>query len=261
MPINFSVPKTINPYFFTCFLFLFQFLPFKRLTAQVRIEAPGIYKNAPASINFYGLGTLIEKIPYSRIKGSPFWKDEWQLATLYSGKGKLSTIPIKLNLASNEIHFLKDENEMVLDDDKISTIVFHPDKDVSKTAEVFIMNDDHMKLYDKKVKGFAQVVNSGTHRLLKYTLRKVNSADSLFGTQKKYFFTDEIYYFLWHNDQIERIKKLNKDQVTQYLPSSSKYSEWINENRIDFRKESDVVRFLNHYNAQQTKSAITNNQK
>ena len=44
-----------------------QFLPLNKVNAQVRIEALGIYKNAPASINFYELGTLTEKYHYTKM--------------------------------------------------------------------------------------------------------------------------------------------------------------------------------------------------
>ncbi len=57
--------------------------------------------------------------------------------------------------------------------------------------------------------------------------RKVGSADSLFGTQKKYFFTDDVFYHIWYNEKIERIKKLNKDNVIKFLPSASAYAAWI----------------------------------
>ena len=216
------------------------------------MEATGYdHKDNATGYTFYGMATLPNKdrVPYSRIKGSPFLKDDWQLATFYAGTLKLSTMPIRLNLATNEIHLLKDEKEVVLETGNISTIVFHLGNDISRTGEIFIMNDPYMFLQNKKVEGFVQVLNSGNHKLLKYMQRKVGSADSLFGTQKKYFFTDDVFYYIWYNEKIERIKKLNKDNVIKFLPSASAYAGWIDENKIDFKKESDVLRFLNHYNA------------
>jgi hypothetical protein len=106
-----------------------------------------------------------------------------------------------------------------------------------------------MSFLNKNFNGFIQVMNSGNYQLLKYIKRTVGSADSLFRTQKRYFFADELYYFLRFNEKIERIKRLRKESVLEYLPSASSYSTWINENNMDFRKEGDVIRFLDYYNA------------
>lgn len=57
------------------------------------MEATGYdHKDNATGYTFYGMATLANKdrVPYSRIKGSPFLKDDWQLATLYAGTLKLS---------------------------------------------------------------------------------------------------------------------------------------------------------------------------
>lgn len=112
-----------------------------------------------------------------------------------------------------------------------------------------MMNVPYMFINNKKVDGFAEVLNTGNHRLLKHVQRTVDAKDSLFGTQKKYFFRDQVFYFMWHNEKVERIKKLNKTNILQLLPSASAYTKWINENKIDFTKEADVILFLDYYNA------------
>ena len=247
-----------------CFCFIFFLFCFNQLKSQVRMEATGYdHKGDATGYYFYGMAILPNKdrIPFTRIKGSPFWKDNWQVATLYSDTMKLFTMPVRLNLATNEIHFLRDEKEFVLETGDISTIVFHPDNDISKTTEIFIMNDPFLFLSGKKVEGFVKVMNNGNYRLLKYTHRIVSSADSLFGTQKKYFFTDEVFYYMWFNEKIERIKKLNKDNILKFLPSSSSYTKWSGQNEIDLKKEEDVIRFLDHYNVTQLNKKADNNGK
>lgn len=254
MPHQISFPNVVSRCLLT-YLFLLLFLNPTMVISQVRMEATGYdHKDNATGYTFYGTATLPNKdrIPYSRIKGSPFWKDNFQLATLYSGKMKITTIPIRLNLASNEIHFLKEDKEFVLDASNISTIVFYADNNISKTGEIFIMNDPEMLVGNKKVNGFAQVLNSGNHRLLKYIQRKLNSADSLLGTQKKYFFTDQVNYYMWYNEKIERIKKLNNDNILKFLPTSSAYTTLIDRNKIDLKKETDIIRFLTYYNVNQT---------
>lgn len=219
-----------------------------QLLSQVTIE-PITGNYGVKAFNIYGSKNLEnkERIPYSRIKGSPFWKSDWQLASIYSGTAKLATVPVRLNMATNEIHFLKDNKELVMDTGYVSTIVYHPENDSTKTGEIFII-DPSIQLNNQKVEGFVKVMNVGDYKLLKYVQRKVISEDSLFNTQKKYLFSDEIFYYLWFNENIERIKKLNSEYLLPFFPSTSAITSWIDKNKIDLKKEDDVIRFLNNYN-------------
>ena len=191
------------------------------------------------------------RIPYGRIKGSPFWKDEFLPARIYTTTGQLYSSPIRLNLVTNEIYFLKNGEEMVLVELSIDKIAFSLDND----SALFLANIASLLLNNKKENGYVQVLNAGNCQLLKYTKRTVDSADSLFRTQKRYFFTDEVSYFLSSNDKIEKIKRLNKDNVMRLLPLSLSYNSWIDQNKTDFRKEEDVIRFLNYYNIMQAGKA------
>ena len=232
--------------FFLCFTSCMPLL----LLSQVNIQSTDVgLHGEPTGYVFYGTGQLSDKIPYGKIKGTPFWNNEWQLASLYNGSLKTSTKLVRLNLATNEIHFLENGKEYVLTGTNVSLLAFHKQSDTSMISSVFRMQVPNLMLHNKKLDYFVQVLNNGEYQLLKYVKRTVNSADSLFGTQKRYFFTDQEYYFLHFNKRIHRIKRLNKENVVEFLPSAASYSTWIEKNGIDFKNEADVIRFLDHYNA------------
>lgn len=109
------------------------------LTAQVLIETLPSTR-AEGTINIYGRGTLSQKIPYEKIKGSAFWSDEWKSATLYGRSPKEKWEQrIKLNLASNEIYFKNEgEEEQVVNDGLVRRIVFHDEHDPSKIEAQFL---------------------------------------------------------------------------------------------------------------------------
>ena len=86
---------------------------------------------------------------------------------------------------------------------------------------------------------------------MKLTRRKIASADSLFGTKKRYFFTTDEYFFVGYNKSIHHVKKLSKENILNFVPSASGYDKWISENKINFKKEEDIIRFFNYYNQQQ----------
>ncbi len=191
------------------------------------------------------LGLFGGRINYDEIKGSPFWMNEWQEAYLYSSKGYIGTYRVRINLATGELCFLKDSEELVLVDNFITKIVFQNANDSS----VFISKVPNLLLNNKPVDGYVQVLNFGKYQLLKYTKRKLASAESPSHTSKSYYFTDDINYFIKSDEKIELIKKVNKEAVLFYLPSSSSYNAWIKENNINFKNEKDIARFLNYYNA------------
>lgn len=94
------------------------------------------------------------------------------------------------------------------------------------------------------------MLNKGDWKLLKYTKKELSSSDAGL-TQKKYSFRADHYYFLKHNQKVERIKKLDKEILLSYLPKSNAAKKWIDTNNTDFKKEQDVVAFLNYYNTRQ----------
>ena len=128
-------------------------------------------------IEFPG-GQNNERISYSKIKGSRFWKDEWQNAYLYSNTGYIGSMPLRINLVTGELHFLKNSEEFILTDDFITKIIFVND------SSTFISHVPNLLVNKKPVDNFVQVLNSGRYQLLKYLKRNVASTDSLFHTLK-----------------------------------------------------------------------------
>ena len=235
------------------YVFIFSSFFFQVAIAQVFIEQGFGPQHQAPTVSVYGPDASNKKIPLSRVKGSPFWKEEWQLASLYDSKARrINIVPVRLNLATNEFHFMWKEQELVAgDDNKITLIVFHTNNDTSSIGTLFLKNMPDLVLDKKPLAAFVQVMNSGNCQLLKYTSRRVYPAeDSLFGTQKRYLFRDINFYFLKTSDKIERIKKLNNEHFLALIPEASAYKEWVNQNNLNFKKEEDVVLFLNYYNAQ-----------
>jgi len=188
---------------------------------------------------------LDNRLNYSSIKGSPFWKDEWQQAKIYLENNDRFILPVKINLATGELHFLRNNEEFVSDDLKVMKVIFEKENDTA----VFISHLPDLLFRNKKLDDFVQVLNSGDYQLLKYIKRNVASADSLVGTLKRYFFKDELNYFVRSNNKIDRIKKLNKENLLVLFPSKHLYSAWIDSHHINFKNEKDVISFLNYYNS------------
>jgi len=217
---------------------------------QVIMEVMPNAKPMDASVLFYGSSNFNNGIPYNKISGSPFWNDEWQLATLYSENDKEKWLmKTKLNLTTGEVYFIgKSGDEQVAPDEMIKKIVFYKDFDSAKPVAVF-RNDygeDLIKSKDKN--NYIQVMNEGNYQLLKLDRRPVISADS-FHIAKRYYFREETRYFIQYNNKTAAVKKLSHDNILVYLPGASGFNDWIDQNKINFKKEEDVVRFLDYYNS------------
>ena len=217
--------------------------------AQVLFETLSSTKSE-GTINIYGRGNLSQKVPYENIKGSPFWADEWKSATLYGFRANEKwEQPIKLNLATHEIYFKnKNGEELVINDGLVQKIIFHDTNDPAKVEAAFLYGLQPPFEGTTKTDDFLQVLNYGNYQLLKQASRRVTEGDSLFGTLKKYFFTNETNYFISNKFMVRPLKKLNKDNCLQMIPAGKSSEEWITKNKIDLRKEADVVAFLNFVN-------------
>lgn len=231
--------------------FLWMFI--SQINAQVEIEIKTLQPGKISSFQAYGMGNLSNEIPLDRINGSPFFNEEWQMTTLLgSNKREKWLCKVKLNLVTNEIHYLdKSDNELVLESGLIKKTIIRDNIDTSKIIAIFEYHDEPPILEVEKKGLYTQVLNQGSYSILKYNKRLLTSKDSLFGTQKKYFFTDNQYYFVKHQAQITLLKKLNTDNILSVLPNSSVYISWIKSNKINLRKEADIITFINYYNGHQ----------
>lgn len=234
----------------TTFLLAFQLVFSIFCNAQVFFELQPIGRGNTHLGTFYGTDGLYKDIPYTRIKGSPFWNDDWRPATLYDNNYEvIGRMPVKLNLATGELYYLKNGEPLVVADDLVRKVVVHTDTVSFGVHAVFVNFMPFIYVYDKKINDYVQVFHTGPAILIKYTQREMKVADSLLGTQKRYYFADNDYYFLQLNNKVERLKKLNKDLLFSLLPGAYNLQEWIQANKLDLREEEDVIKFIEHYNS------------
>lgn len=228
-----------------------QFIMFN-VQGQVFIEtgSPTNPRDAFGSIVVYGSGGLSQSIPYNRIRGNAFWQDEWQKAYFFdsrdSAKGNYRA---KFNFATQEVHYInKMGEEQAAIPGELKTIVFMQKEDSNKVSSIFRMPIDEIRIKANCKKCYIQELNQGDTKLLKITKREVRSADSLFGTQKRYYFNDTEEYFVQTGEQYNKIKRLSKDAFFAHIPGKTVYDAWIKEKGLRFNNESDYIIFLEHYN-------------
>ena len=200
----------------------------------------------------YGAQELNNKVPYEIIKGIPYWKNDYLPAMLYAPGNKLyGTFWAKVNLASREVEYIN-KNEEILSayPDELVKAVFVDPKDSTKIISIF-RNDIaevNLQFLNRNKRYYAQEMNQGPVKLLKVSDKELRVGDSMLRTLKRYYFVDVEDYFIQHENRIEKLKKLNRDEVMKYLPQPSSMDAWIKENNIRFNREEDVLRLLEYYN-------------
>ncbi|OYU54637.1 MAG: hypothetical protein CFE25_15215 [Chitinophagaceae bacterium BSSC1] len=232
-------------------IFVFIYTPFYVLAQDgVMIETLPSTK-ADGTINIYGRGSLSNRIPYDKITGNAFWKAEWQSATLMGrNKKERWEQEVKLNLASHEIYYKKaNGDEAVVNEGLVKRVQFHESNKPDNIIASFLNGVTEPFVSKEPIKELLQVLNEGKYQLLKMDNRKLLEGDSLFGTMKRYYFKNEIKYYLVNNYVVTPIKKLNKETILQLAPPGKNEQEWLEQNKIDLKKEADIVRYFNQLNA------------
>lgn len=197
----------------------------------------------------YGGGSITE----DKITGNPYNADSFQFALL-QGNGPADKWfgRVKIHEVSGEVYFLNNKNEVrALDKGFINKIIFYKNGDTSQADKTYISNISFLDANNEYGNPFMQMMNKGQYVLLKRTIKDVHSADSLFGTQKRYYFATSVKYYISNGPKIFAVKKLSRENITNYIPRLDACKEWVEKNNINFKKEEDIIIFLNYYNSLQ----------
>lgn len=197
-----------------------------------------------------GLNNGAQRLPYSQINGSPFWKDSWLPAAIYNGNNSLlGKVEVKLNLATHTFYYHgKNQAELEASPEIARRVVLFNPQDTASILTVFDNSFDEVVPGSKAGEYYVQELNQGAYQFCKMTKKPVLSADSLFGTLKKYFFGTQTRYYVKGKAMLKPVKKLRKEILLQLLPQGSATEEWLKTNDIDWKKEEDVIRFFEYYN-------------
>lgn len=227
----------------------FIFFAFNSLS-QVILESGHSGATKDGALIVYGSDNLRREIPYESIRGNAYWSDKWIKAFLFNQQDTpLGSYQAKFNFVTSEVHYItKDGKEMAAIPGTLNAIVFMREDDSTKIATVFKSNIPDVRKKASCKECFIQELNPGDVKLLKITQRLLKSKDSLFGTRKSYYFYDQVEYFIQHGELYDRVKRLSTDVALKFIPGLPEYEQWIQKNRLDFKKEEDFVSFLCHYN-------------
>jgi hypothetical protein len=222
------------------------------VSAQVMADVAPSGQTRDGAVVFYGAESFNKKINYENIKGIPYWKNDYLPAQLYAPLNKkYGVFFIRMNFATNEIEFVGNNDEVkAAYGDQVSRAVVLDPKDSTKILTVFRndLGEVNVHYINEGKRYYAQELNQGPVKLLKVTHRELKQGDSMMGTLKRYYFVDRAEYFVEQKNKIEKLKKLEKDEILKFIPKTPELEEFLRNNKVSLKKEEDVLRLLEIYN-------------
>jgi hypothetical protein len=116
------------------------------------------------------------------------------------------------------------------------------------TLAVFERNIPGLQLNNRPIADYVEEMVNGKVKLYKYTKRYVASADSLFGTLKRYYFANTEHYFLSDERDVLLIKKMNLSGIADLLGDRGTLLKWAEQNRLNPKREEDLVALIRRWN-------------
>jgi len=222
------------------------------VSAQVTADIAPSGQTRDGSIVFYGSESFNKKISYNNITGIPYWKNDYYPAFLYGPDNrKFGLIWVRVNLATHEVEYVNKKEEVeAASRTEVSRVVVVDPNDSSKVVTIFRddIGDINVEYIKQGKLYYVQELNQGPVKLLSITHRELKVGDSMFRTMKRYYFADRYDYYLQHMNRIEKLKKLNRDEIMEFLPRTPELEEYLKKNKVNFKKEEDVLKLLDIYN-------------
>lgn len=181
-------------------------------------------------------------------KGTPYHKPNFLIGSVYKDKKLLSSsVALRYNIYSDEIEVKKSiispdsEAQVLLKSSnifvQINGDIFYYIQNNSKTGKIgyfqILVEGQSINLYKKVVKEFIA--------------EEKPSTSSPRG--KSAFFKDSFtYYFVNNNGKFYKTPTSKKKVLKILTDDDGNLIEYINKNRINFKKEKDLKKFINYYN-------------
>lgn len=180
---------------------------------------------------------------YSEVKGTPYFIDKWIEGSVTISRGIYKSLPIKYDVHENLLYFSNHDMTYIFAD-PILSFVLKPDPADSSTFMRFINGISGSGLKEEQ---YVQVLAEGKINLYRSDIKQVSDLNEINKGVIKTF-TTIIRYFVKRDNAVTLIK-LNKQEVSDLIKDKEAVmQQYIDANKISFKKEADLVKLIRHYN-------------
>lgn len=237
------------------------FYPFMKsfsltLSALILIAIPSFaqmgqfeYNSDFRSVRYNDVASMGNKpadVTYRDVTGRYLWKLDWNPAVIImKANNGIKLRDVRINLYSNEIHYLSGTNEMAAGIDNVKTVVLFSNEksDSTKVVGVFDVLPNASK---KNV--FYEVLNPGKIQLLRRVtvIMKKERYDPSKG-RDEYHFDGTPNYFI-RDGALKPINGVSKSSVLDVISITPEDEKWLDEHKNKLKKPDDVAEFFVYLN-------------
>jgi hypothetical protein len=207
------------------------------ITASAIAQPGGFLQDPVTSKNFN-----VEK--YSAMRGTPFLFEKWTKGSVVTPLGIYKELEIKFNVQDNMVVFNKNDETFEFVDDVVSFTLMPKPSDPSS----FMVYKKGISGGDIKADQFVQVlVESPSASLYKLNQKQISEMSEINAGVVKTF-TNNSKYYIGKNKRLQFVKLNKADVLNALSDKQDKVQAYIDEKKIAFKKESELVEVLNYYN-------------
>jgi hypothetical protein len=200
----------------------------------------------------YNLGNLagrpFEVHQFDRVKGSPFYIDSFTHCYFTIGDGKTyKGIKMRLNLFSNELHFLgKDNAEFVADKGVIRKIVFL--RLISDSVESTVFGCGYPPINNNTGNTYYEELTAGKITLLKATTKVLQGRQSLTSSPLDKEFVDTHSYYIYMDGKINRLYKGKEYVLNLLADKKDEMAAFLTKEKLKCNSTEDIRKAFMFYN-------------
>jgi hypothetical protein len=188
------------------------------------------------------------KLSYAEVEGSAFWSDQWNPAIIYFSNGSKAKInQARLNLYTNEIHYLSSNGEeLALDNNGIVRLVFLNKNNLTQPIASFAVLMNHLT---GNATAYYKVLNAGMFQLivLQKQLVKTSPYDPIQAKSITSFYSKKDYA-IYNEGKIIPLRDLDKSSVLAAIPLDILTRDWLSYSKSKLKSEKEVVEYLEQVN-------------
>jgi hypothetical protein len=186
---------------------------------------------------------------YQGMRGSPYLLSNWTPADITYANNKTATdVLVKYDVYSNQLVMRRPQGDSVVIISPVSGFLL---KDVSSGKNRVFSRFNDAKTDDPSLKEeLLEVLYEGkTALLIRYdkTIQKASYQGAYSANRPYDELQDEKNYYLRKPDQTFVKTKLNKKQLLDHLTATAALKKWVDTEKLDLKKEADVVRLLKEW--------------
>lgn len=195
----------------------------------------------------YQDGSPAKELRYVDVKGSELLEPDWQPATITVTDGrKFENVKVKYNVYIDEFFFLGQNGLSMAFITQVKEFVVK-----LPNLSTAIYRNGYLPTGTFTNKSFYQVLADGKMELLKKTTKNIMETKQYNSSIVQKTFVDDSKYYVAINHQPVVLSTDKKKFYPQFEGKEKEIESFVNQNKINLKKQDDLIAVVNYYNGLQ----------